>query len=76
MAFFSKEKDIVSLLSTVVIADVAANQVNTFEHIVPIDLSSIFRGYGPLPAVTATQNQLEFRLKNTFTKGSISKVRD
>jgi hypothetical protein len=58
MAFSSKEKDIVSLLSTVVIADVAANQVNTFEHIVPINLSSMFTGYGPLPAVTATQNQV------------------
>lgn len=28
-----------------------------FEHIVPIDLTSIFTGYGPLPAVTGTQNQ-------------------
>lgn len=28
-----------------------------FEHIVPIDLSSIFTGYGPLPAVSGTENQ-------------------
>lgn len=28
-----------------------------FEHIVPIDLTSIFTGYGPLPAVTGTQHQ-------------------
>jgi hypothetical protein len=29
----------------------------TFEHIVPIDLPSIFTGYGPLPAVTKTRDQ-------------------
>ena len=56
--YTSKEKDTVSLLSTVVIAGVATNQANTFEHIVPINLSSMFTGYGPLSAVTATQNQV------------------
>jgi hypothetical protein len=28
-----------------------------FERIVPIDLTSIFTGYGPLPAVTETRDQ-------------------
>lgn len=28
-----------------------------FGHIVPIDLASIFTGYGPLPAVSGTRNQ-------------------
>lgn len=46
-----------SLLSATVEADIKANQSVVFEHIVPIDLASIFRGYGPLPAVTNTQNQ-------------------
>ncbi len=46
-----------SVLSAIVIADVAANQVATFEHIVPINLSSVFTGYGPLPAVAGAQNQ-------------------
>lgn len=46
-----------SLLSATVEADIKANQSIVFEHIVPIDLASIFKGYGPLPAVTSTQNQ-------------------
>ncbi len=29
----------------------------TFLHIVPIDLTSIFTGYGPLPSVTGSLNQ-------------------
>ncbi|MDQ3157450.1 MAG: polyketide cyclase [Actinomycetota bacterium] len=29
----------------------------TFDTIVPIDLPSVFRGYGPLPAVTRTTDQ-------------------
>src|SRR5438874_502805 len=30
---------------------------DAFKHIVPIDLTSIFTGYGPLPAVTETRDQ-------------------
>ena len=45
-------------LSTTVEIKIAANQLAAFEHIVPIDLSSIFTGYGILPAVTGTQNQV------------------
>ena len=41
----------------VVSSEVAANQVVTFEHIVPISLPAIFTGYGPLPAVIGTKNQ-------------------
>lgn len=37
--------------------DVAVNQTAAFEYNVPIDLSSIFRGYWPLPAVAGTKNQ-------------------
>ncbi len=47
-----------SLLSTTVKTTVTANQADTFEHIVPIDLTSIFKGYGPLPSVTGSQNQV------------------
>jgi hypothetical protein len=47
-----------SLLSATVKTTVTANQADTFEHIVPIDLTSIFKGYGPLPSVTSTQNQV------------------
>jgi hypothetical protein len=43
--------------SVTVQIEVAASQIETFEHIVPIDLASIFKGYGPLPAVKSTQNQ-------------------
>jgi hypothetical protein len=38
-------------------AEIAGGQSEVFQHIVPIDLTSIFTGYGPLPAVTGTQNQ-------------------
>lgn len=38
-------------------ATVEAPLEKVFEHIVPIDLTSIFTGYGPLPAVSGTQNQ-------------------
>ena len=47
-----------SLLSAIVQTTVTANQADVFEHIVPIDLTSIFTGYGPLPSVTGTQNQV------------------
>jgi hypothetical protein len=43
--------------SVTVRAEVAAQQIKTFEHIVPIDLASIFKGYGSLPAVEGTQKQ-------------------
>ena len=45
-------------IATTVSTLVNANQLDTFEHIVPIDLSSIFTGYGHLPAVTETRNQV------------------
>lgn len=45
-------------LAAVVSTQVNASQRAAFEHIVPIDLSSIFTGYGPLPAVTGTQDQV------------------
>lgn len=47
-----------SSLSATIEADVKASQVTAFEQIVPIDLTSIFTGYGPLPAVTGIQNQV------------------
>lgn len=47
-----------SLLSATVKTTVHANLTSTFEHIVPIDLTSIFTGYGPLPAVVSIQKQL------------------
>jgi hypothetical protein len=38
--------------------EVTAQQIETFEHIVPIDLTSIFKGYGLLPSVESIQNQM------------------
>ena len=43
--------------STSVQADIAAPQTMVFEHIMPVDLTSIFTGYGPLPAVVGTRDQ-------------------
>jgi len=43
--------------SATVTTEVAVNQTVAFEYNVPIDLTSIFTGYGPLPAVTGTKNQ-------------------
>ena len=40
-----------------VITTVDASRDKTFLHIVPIALTSIFTGYGPLPSVTETRNQ-------------------
>jgi hypothetical protein len=37
--------------------DVAAPPPAVFAHIVPIELASIFTGYGPLPAVVGTRDQ-------------------
>lgn len=34
-----------------------APKAKAFRHIVPIDLASIFTGYGPLPSVAETRNQ-------------------
>jgi hypothetical protein len=45
-------------LSATVETHVTANQTAAFEHIVPIDLTCIFQGYGPLPSVIGTQNQV------------------
>jgi Polyketide cyclase / dehydrase and lipid transport len=47
-----------SLLSATVKTTVTANQTDAFEHIVPIDLTAIFKGYGPLPSVTGIENQV------------------
>jgi hypothetical protein len=45
--------------STIAIVEttIEASTEVAFEHIVPIDLTSIFTGYGPLPAVTQTRDQ-------------------
>jgi hypothetical protein len=47
-----------SLLSATVKTTVTANQADAFEHIAPIDLTSIFKGYGLLPSVTGIENQV------------------
>ena len=44
-------------LAVTVSTEVAVSQVVAFEYNVPIDLTSIFTGYGPLPAVIGTKNQ-------------------
>ncbi len=43
--------------SATVQADIAAPQAAAFDCIVPIDLTSIFTGYGPLLAVVGTRDQ-------------------
>jgi hypothetical protein len=45
-------------LAADVSTEVDVDQITAFKHIVPIDLTSIFTGYGPLPAVTGTRNQV------------------
>ena len=47
-----------SLLSATIKTTVTASQAAAFEHIVPIDLTSIFKGYGLLPSVTGIENQV------------------
>jgi hypothetical protein len=46
-----------SLTSATVTTEVAVSQINTFEYTMPVDLASIFTGYGPLPAVIGTKDQ-------------------
>ncbi|WP_431095420.1 SRPBCC family protein [Polaromonas aquatica] len=40
-----------------VVTTVEASREKTFLHIVPIDLTTIFTGFGPLPSVTGSLNQ-------------------
>jgi Polyketide cyclase / dehydrase and lipid transport len=53
-----KGEHCMSLLSATVKITVTANQADAFKYIVPIDLTSIFKGYGPLPSVTGIENQV------------------
>jgi hypothetical protein len=47
-----------SLLSVTVKTTVTADRSDAFEQIVPIDLTSIFKGYALLPSVTGIENQV------------------
>lgn len=44
-------------LTATITTDVAVNQKSAFEYNVPIDLTSIFTGYGLLPAVSGVKDQ-------------------
>ena len=44
-------------ISITITTDVEVNQKTAFEYNVPIDLISIFKGYGPLPAVIGIRDQ-------------------
>jgi hypothetical protein len=44
-------------ISSMVSTEVSVNSIEAFCHIVPIDLTSIFKGYGLLPAVIGTSAQ-------------------
>lgn len=44
-------------VSATATATIRASRQAVFDHIVPIDLTTIFRGYGPLPAVIGTKGQ-------------------
>jgi hypothetical protein len=44
-------------ISSLVTAKVGANTLDAFCHVVPIDLTSIFKGYGLLPVVIGTEAQ-------------------
>jgi hypothetical protein len=46
-----------AFLSATVCTEVVGNRQEVFAYTVPIDLTSIFTGYGPLPAVTGTERQ-------------------
>lgn len=46
-----------SSFSATVETEIVGQQAAIFDHIVPIDLTSIFTGYGPLPAVSGVQDQ-------------------
>lgn len=52
----TKEKTPIAFSATIQ-TEIAAKQDVVFKYIVPIDLASIFSGYGPLPAVSGTKNQ-------------------
>jgi hypothetical protein len=45
------------MISSIVSTTVTVDNTQAFSHVVPIDLTSIFRGYGVLPAVIETQSQ-------------------
>ena len=45
------------MISSVVSTQVPVSTIEAFCHVVPIDLTSIFRGYGLLPAVIRTDAQ-------------------
>ncbi len=45
------------MISSVVSIQVAVSPIEAFYHVIPIDLTSIFRGYGLLPAVIRTEAQ-------------------
>jgi hypothetical protein len=53
-----KGEHCMSLLSATVKITVTASQTEAFEQIVPIDFTSIFKGYGPLPSVAGIENQV------------------
>jgi hypothetical protein len=44
-------------ISSMVSTEVSVNSIEAFCHVVPIDLTSIFKGYGLLPAVMGTSAQ-------------------
>jgi hypothetical protein len=44
-------------ISSSVSAEVGVNTLDAFSHVVPIDLTSIFKGYGLLPAVIGVEAQ-------------------
>jgi hypothetical protein len=44
-------------ISSLVSIEVGINTLDAFCHVVPIDLRSIFKGYGLLPAVIGTEEQ-------------------
>lgn len=46
-----------SSAAAVVQTAIEASMEDAFRHIVPIDLASIFTGYGPLPAVSGTRDE-------------------
>ena len=53
-----RRKTGVKSYSASVQVDITAPQAVVFEHIMPIDLASIFTGYGLLPAVVGTRDQI------------------
>jgi hypothetical protein len=74
---FKNRKEHPVSITTTAIADIDAPIETAFDYIVPVDLTEVFRGYGMIPAITATSvtdgwNRAGLQRTVTFADGSTS----